>query len=89
MLPSASNLMPLDMPLGERKIVVLPVVGIELPDVPGLDGPLLILGDVREGDVAEIDHPIRPDSATFGKAVRFKQQFHLRPCGDDGVLGVA
>ena len=29
--------MPFDMPLGERKIVVLPVFGIELPDVAGLD----------------------------------------------------
>ena len=29
--------MPLDMPLGERKIVVLPRLRVELPDVPGLD----------------------------------------------------
>ena len=37
MLPAASNLMPLDMPLGERKIVGLAGRRIEPPDVPGLN----------------------------------------------------
>ena len=44
MFPSASNLMPLDMPLGERKIVVLPVCGSNFQMCPASMKPFFVRG---------------------------------------------
>ncbi len=62
-------------------------LGIELPDVPGLDGHLLLLGDVREGDVAEIDHAVGSDGDAFGQNHSSIEHFFQFRIGRNNRIG--
>ena len=50
---------------------------VKPPDVPRLDRPLLIAGDVREGDLAEVDLPIGGDGDPLGQHPPLEQFFEL------------
>ena len=76
--------MPFDMPLGERKIVVLPVVGSNFQMWPASIAPLLVARHVREGDVAEVDHAVGRDGDAFGQHVRREELLELRSGGTIG-----
>jgi hypothetical protein len=40
---------------------------VKLPDVPGFDGNVPLAGHVRDGDVAELDHPVWGDGHAFAQ----------------------
>src|SRR5713101_7158145 len=60
--PWASNTIPLDMPLGERKNHGRPG-----PRVPAPDVTRLISGRLADRDVREIDRPVRRLGGTLGE----------------------
>ena len=76
------------MPLGERKIVVLPVFGSNFQMCPASMGCFVVARDVREGDVAEVDHAVGRDGDAFGEdEAAVEDLFELRVGRHDRVGG--